>query len=84
VLRHRRGVRSFGAPAALAGLTFLGAETTRAALAIALSRMVSDGLLTRAQALQIGKGVLRDNALALHGLGPQQESAVGSAAPVER
>src|SRR5215469_4602268 len=53
-------------------LTFLGAETTRAALAIALSRMVSDGLVTKAQALQIGKGVLRDNALTLHGLGAQQ------------
>jgi hypothetical protein len=53
-------------------LTFLGAETTRAALAIALSRMVSDGLVTKAQALQIGKGVLRENALTLHGLGQQQ------------
>jgi hypothetical protein len=65
-------------------LTFLGAETTRAALAIALSRMISDGLVTRAQALQIGKGVLRENALTLHGLGPQQQSAVGAAASVER
>ncbi len=65
-------------------LTFLGADTTRAALAIALSRMISDGLVTRAQALQIGKGVLRDNALTLHGLGPQQQSALGSAAAVER
>jgi hypothetical protein len=63
-------------------LTFLGAETTRAALAVALSRMISDGLVTKAQALQIGKGVLRDNALELHGLGPQQAqpaAAVGSA-----
>jgi len=41
-------------------------------LSIALSRMVSDGLITKAQALQIGKGVLRDNALTLHGLGAQQ------------
>jgi len=66
-------------------LTFLGAETTRAALAIALSRMVSDGLVTKAQALEIGKGVLRENALTLHGLGPkQQQSTLGSAAPVDR
>jgi hypothetical protein len=66
-------------------LTFLGAETTRAALSIALSRMISDGLITRAQALQIGKGVLRDNALALHGLGEQQQpSTVGSAQQVDR
>lgn len=67
-------------------LTFLGAETTRAALAIALSRLVTDGLVTKAQALEIGKGVLRDNALLLHGLQPQaqQSSAVGSAEPAER
>jgi hypothetical protein len=67
-------------------LTFLGAETTRAALAIALSRLITDGLVTKAQALEIGKGVLRDNALLLHGLQPQaqQSSAVGSAEPAER
>ncbi|HTS80900.1 MAG TPA: amidohydrolase family protein [Myxococcaceae bacterium] len=65
-------------------LTFLGAETTRAALSIALSRMISDGLITRAQALEIGKGVLRENALTLHGLGPQQQSALGSAEPAAR
>ena len=47
--------------------------------------MVSDGLVTKAQALQIGKGVLRDNALALHGLGPQQASdAPPAAASAER
>jgi hypothetical protein len=42
--------------------------------------MVSDGLITKAQALQIGKGVLRDNALTLHGLGeqPAQENAASS------
>ena len=34
--------------------------------------MMSDGLVTKAQALQIGKGVLRENALTLHGLGQQQ------------
>jgi hypothetical protein len=65
-------------------LTFLGAETTRAALAIALSRMVSDGLVTKAQALQIGKGVLRENALALHGLGQQQPPAQEPATSPER
>jgi hypothetical protein len=67
-------------------LTYLGAETTRAALALALSRMISDGLVTKAQALEIGKGVLRENALTLHGLGPkqQQQSTLGSAAPVAR
>lgn len=65
-------------------LTFLGAETTRAALSLALSRMISDGLVTRAQALEIGKGVLRENALTLHGLKPQQQPAVGSAGPADR
>jgi hypothetical protein len=49
-------------------LTLLGAETTRAALALALSRMVNEGLVTRTQALEIGRGVLRENAAALHGL----------------
>ncbi|MGZ3481494.1 MAG: hypothetical protein ACXU81_14150, partial [Myxococcaceae bacterium] len=67
-------------------LTFLGAETTRAALSIALSRLITDGLVTKAQALEIGKGVLRDNALMLHGLQPQQQQppAVGSAEPAGR
>ena len=46
--------------------------------------MISDGLVTRAQALEIGKGVLRENALTLHGLKPQQQPAVGSAGPVDR
>jgi uncharacterized protein len=49
-------------------LTLLGAETTRAALSLALSRMVNEGLVTRTQALEIGRGVLRENAAALHGL----------------
>jgi len=65
-------------------LTFLGSETTRAALAIALSRLITDGLITRAQALDIGKGVLRENALTLHGLQPRQQSAMGSAEPAPR
>jgi len=52
-------------------LTYLGAETTRSALALALSRMVNEGLVTRARAVEIGRGVLRDNCAALHGL--QQE-----------
>jgi len=49
-------------------LTYLGAETTRTALSMALARLMNDGLVTRAQALEIGKGVLRDNCAALHGL----------------
>lgn len=65
-------------------LTFLGAETTRAALGVALARMISDGLVTRAQALQIGKGVLRENALTLHGLGREEQPALGSAEPAAR
>ena len=65
-------------------LTYLAAETTRAALAIALSRMIGDGMVTRAQALEIGKGVLRENALALHGLKPQQASAAGADEPAAR
>ena len=46
---------------------------------------MSDGLVTKAQALQIGKGVLRDNALTLHGLGPQQaQDPSAAAASAER
>ena len=52
-------------------LTYLGAETTRSALSLALSRMVNEGLVTRARAVEIGRGVLRDNCAALHGLQAQ-------------
>lgn len=51
-------------------LTYLGAETTRSALSLALTRMVNEGLVTRARAVEIGRGVLRDNCAALHGLQP--------------
>jgi uncharacterized protein len=53
-------------------LTLLGAETTRQALALALGRMVSEGLITRARALEIAEAVMRDNALELHGLNAKQ------------
>jgi uncharacterized protein len=53
-------------------LTLLGAETTRQALALALGKMVSEGLITRDRALQIAEAVLRDNALELHGLNEKQ------------
>jgi hypothetical protein len=52
-------------------LTYLGADTTRSALSLALSRMVNEGLVTRARAVEIGRGVLRDNCAALHGLQSQ-------------
>jgi len=54
-------------------LTLLGAETSRQALALALSRMVSEGVITRARALDIAEAVLRDNALELHGLSEKKE-----------
>ena len=54
-------------------LTLLGAETTRQALALALAKMVSEGLVTRARALEMAEAVLRDNALELHGLGEKKE-----------
>jgi hypothetical protein len=65
-------------------LTFLGVETTRAALSIALARMVSDGLITKAQAVEIGKGVLRENALTLHGLNAQPSQDAAASAAVAR
>ena len=54
-------------------LTVLGAETTRQALALALGRMVSEGVITRARAVDIAENVLRDNALALHGLNEKKD-----------
>ena len=48
--------------------TVMGAQQFRKALALALTLMVSDGVVTKARALQIADGVLRGNAAALYGL----------------
>ncbi len=48
--------------------TVIGAQQFRKALALALTLMVSDGVVTKARALQIADGVLRGNAAALYGL----------------
>ena len=63
LLRDRCGLRPRRAAAALAGAHLPRRRDHRAALPSALSRMISDGLITRAQALEIGKGVLREKAL---------------------
>jgi uncharacterized protein len=42
-------------------------RTVRDALYLALSGLVRDGVITEQQAIQIGRGVLRENALRLHG-----------------
>lgn len=42
-------------------------RTVRDALYVALSGLIRDGVITEAQAIQIGRGVLRENALRLHG-----------------
>jgi uncharacterized protein len=48
--------------------TVMGAQQFRKALALALTLMVSDGVVTKARALQIADSVLRGNAAALYGL----------------
>jgi uncharacterized protein len=47
---------------------WLGADKARRALAIALTGMMQDELITRARALQIARLVLRENARKLYGL----------------
>jgi len=42
-------------------------RAVRDALYLALSGLVRDGVVTEQQAIQIGRGVLRENALRLHG-----------------
>ncbi len=48
--------------------TVTGAQQFRKALALALTLMVSDGVVTTARAMQIADGVLRGNAATLYGL----------------
>jgi len=48
--------------------TVLGAQQFRKALALALTLMVSDGVVTQGNAMQIADRVLRGNAAALYGL----------------
>jgi predicted TIM-barrel fold metal-dependent hydrolase len=48
--------------------TVMGAQQFRKTLALALTGMVSDGVVTKARALQIADSVLRGNAAALYGL----------------
>ena len=49
--------------------TWLTTRTARAALALALTRMMAAGQITRPRAEQLARMVLRDNALRLYGLG---------------
>jgi len=48
--------------------TVIGAQQFRKALAVVLTEMVNDGAITKVRAMQIGDGVLRENAVALYGL----------------
>ena len=47
---------------------YVAAESTRRALAMALTGMMKDGEITRERAVQLAQMVLRDNALKLYGL----------------
>lgn len=47
---------------------WIASQTAREALAMALTGMIQDGEITRAQASRIGRMVLRDNARKLYGL----------------
>ena len=48
--------------------TVMGAQQFRKALALALSQLVRDGVVTNARAMQIADQVLHDNAAALYGV----------------
>lgn len=65
-----------GVTAPLAGWeekTWLAARTSREALALALAGMIRDRQVTRAQALELARLVLRGNAERLYGLGPREK-----------
>jgi uncharacterized protein len=49
---------------------YANATTGREGLALALTGMMNDGEITRERALQLGRMVLRDNAIKLYGLKP--------------
>src|SRR5579872_193747 len=46
---------------------WLGVQTTRTALAAALAEMISEGEISEVQALELARGFLHDNAVALYG-----------------
>ena len=55
---------------------WLTTRTSREALALALSRMMSTGLITRVRAEELARMVLRENAVRLYGLEPHELVAV--------
>lgn len=50
---------------------WIGADSSRQALALALTGMMNDGEITRAEASHLANMVLRDNAVQLYNLSPQ-------------
>ena len=48
---------------------YLGSATARRALGLALTGMLRDGVITRERAEQLARMVMRENAVALYGLG---------------
>ena len=57
---------------------YLGASAARRALGLALTGMLRDGVITRARAEELARMVMRENAVALYGLGGP--AAAGAAA----
>jgi predicted TIM-barrel fold metal-dependent hydrolase len=49
---------------------WIGADSSRQAVALALTGMMNDGEISRAEASRLADQVLRDNAVKLYGLGP--------------
>lgn len=58
----------FSPPVGWEDLGWLTLNTTRQALALALTGMMNDGEITREQALEFARLVLRDNAIKLYGM----------------
>ena len=54
---------------------WIGADSSRQALALALTGMMNDGEISRAEALRLANQLLRDNAVKLYNLGPAPQPA---------
>jgi hypothetical protein len=59
---------------------YLGAASARRALGLALTGMLRDGVITRERAEQLARMVMRENAVALYGLGAPDAAAAGASA----
>jgi predicted TIM-barrel fold metal-dependent hydrolase len=65
-------------------MTWLAAKSGREALALALTRMIGAGDLTRPRAEEVARMVLRDNAVRLYSLRPPNRDGDGGGSDARR